>query len=139
MDIDPKASKTVARAARNALRELWARRDRPETLHPTERRMLDLLEMHEEFRGVWEGDEPPEGENPFLHVSLHRMVDRQIDDDDPAGTRAAYERLVAGGVDEHEARHRIMEIWVIEVAQRLEQGEAVDIEGYRKKLDEIRP
>jgi hypothetical protein len=136
-DLDRDAAKTVARAARAAMRRIWAQRDERDTLERPERELLLLMEEHKEFRPFWEGAEPSDEENPFIHVTMHRMVDEQIEKDDPRGTRAAFERQVERGEDPHEAKHAIMSLWVIEVARRLEEKKPVDLDAYRAKLDQL--
>ncbi len=131
---DRRVFESLAGAGRDALRALWARRDEKETMHPTERRLLELLETHREYRPFWEGAEPGPDENPFLHVVMHEVIDRQVAKDDPPGTREAFEALVAAGIDPHDAQHRILEVFARAMHELMEKGAPVDPEVYRSRL-----
>lgn len=54
---------------------------------------------------------PEHGEtNPFLHLSLHLALSEQLSIDQPAGVRAAYQRLLTRlGHDEHAAQHAMID------------------------------
>jgi hypothetical protein len=47
--------------------------------------------------------------NPFLHLSMHLSISEQCSIDQPAGIRAAVERLAAKRGDLHEAHHAAMD------------------------------
>jgi len=134
---DRKVFESVAGAGREALRALWARRDERASMHPTERRLLELLESHREYRPFWEGADPGPEENPFLHVVMHEVIDRQIAKDDPPGTREAFERLVNGGVDPHDAQHRILEVFARAMHELMAAGRPLDPADYRARLDAL--
>ena len=134
---DPRAIESVARAGREAMRQVWRRRDERETLSVAEAALLELLEQHKEFRAFWEGAEPTQDDNPFIHITLHQMIDKQLKDDEPAGTRATLDRLVASGLDGHEARHKLMSLWAVELFGSLRAGKPLDLVGYREKLDAL--
>jgi hypothetical protein len=134
---DRQVFERVASAGREALRALWARRDERESLHPTERRLLELLETHREYRPFWEGADPDPEENPFLHVVMHEVIDRQVARDDPPGTRDAFERLVGAGVDPHEAQHRILEVFARAMHELMASGRPLDPALYRARLEAL--
>jgi hypothetical protein len=136
---DRKVFESVAAAGRGALRALWARRDERATLHPTEQRLLELLETHGEYRPFWEGADPGPEENPFLHVVMHEVIDRQVAKDDPPGTREAFERLVNAGVDPHDAQHRILEVFACAMHELMADGRPLDPAAYRARLDALGP
>ncbi|RMG43069.1 MAG: DUF1841 family protein [Acidobacteria bacterium] len=135
--LDPRALRSVARAGREALRRLWSRRDDREALRPGERRLLELLEAHPEYRPFWEGAEPDEGENPFLHITLHDMIEQQVDTGEPPEAAEALARLTAAGVDRHEAVHTLLRVFVRELSAMLETKGAFDRDRYRARLDRL--
>ncbi len=47
--------------------------------------------------------------NPFLHLSMHLSISEQCSIDQPAGIRAAVERLAAKRGDLHQAHHAAMD------------------------------
>lgn len=53
---------------------------------------------------------PEHGEtNPFLHLSMHLAISEQLAIDQPAGIKAAYQRLCQRLGDEHDAQHTVMD------------------------------
>jgi hypothetical protein len=134
---DRKVFETLAGAGRGALRALWARRDERAAMHPTERRLREVLESHREYRPFWEGADPGPEENPFLHVLMHEVIDRQVATDDPPGTREAFERLVNAGVDPHDAQHRILEVFARAMHELMAGGRPLDPALYRARLDAL--
>jgi hypothetical protein len=47
--------------------------------------------------------------NPFLHLSMHMTISEQVQADQPAGIKAAYDALRARLGEPHTAHHQIME------------------------------
>lgn len=128
----------LARAGRVVLRRLWEGRDERERLAEPERRMLAIMDEHREYRPFWDGAEPDDAtDNPFAHVTLHQLVEKQIATDDPAGTRAAFEALLAAGHSHHDALHRLMESWALEIARRIRERTPFDAERYRAELERV--
>ena len=134
---DPRALERLAITGRAVLRRIWARRDDRDGMAEPERRLLELMERHPEARAFWEGAEPDGHENPFLHVLLHHQVAEQVARDRPAGTRAAWERLLAAGVDPHEAEHRLMDLWARALARQVRERRPFDEARYREELDAL--
>ncbi|MCE5248397.1 DUF1841 family protein [bacterium] len=128
---------TIAESGRAALRALWERRDERESLKPEERRLLELLERHKQFRPFWDGADPEPGTNPFLHVHYHVAVAEQVASGAPPEAKAALERLVAAGVDPHEAEHKVMEALILEFYDMLKRRGPFDQERYRRRLAEF--
>ena len=106
---------------RNQLRrfycDVWARRQRGESLDPLAGQIAAVIEAHPEYQSLLNdpdaalGSEftPEMGQtNPFLHMGMHLAIREQVSTDRPAGLRAAYQRLLARH-GEHDAEHRMME------------------------------
>ncbi len=130
--------RSVAQAGREAIRALWLRRGKGDELKPAERRLLALLEAHSEHKDFWEGSkEASEEHNPFLHVSLHELLEQQLDSGEPAAVGEALARLEARGVDAHEAKHEIIRALVFELAQMMNAERQFDREAYLKALDAL--
>ncbi len=119
------------------MRRIWARRDDRAAMSLPEKRILEQMERHLEARAFWEGADPDEHENPFLHVTLHHQVVEQIERDHPPGTRAAFERLVGAGLDAHEAEHRLIDLWARELARQVRERRPFDAARYRRELDAL--
>lgn len=133
------AMRRLAEAGREALREVWSRRDERDRLPEPMRRLLEILEQHREFRPFWEGADPDEHSNPFLHVTYHRVVLDQVAAGDPPETAAAIDRLVAGGVTRHEAEHRVMQVLVREMVGMVARRGPFDRARYVEALNALTP
>lgn len=127
----------LAEAGRDALRTLWARRDHEGELDERERRLLALLREHEEFREYWEGREPEGSQNPFMHVFFHEILEKQLEANDPPEVRQSLNRLIAAGVDPHEAKHRILRVLVLQLHEATRDGRDLDAETYAQSLSEL--
>lgn len=74
-----------------------------------------ILEQHPEYYDVWERADgiPPDeevlrdGANPFVHVTIHQVIENQIANHDPAQTGETLEALMRAGYTRHEAIHAI--------------------------------
>jgi hypothetical protein len=68
--------------------------------------------------------------NPYLKAAILEVVDNQISDNDPPQTRQTYERLLASGLDETEARRLIGCVVVSEIFDMLKKGETFKPERF---------
>jgi Domain of unknown function (DUF1841) len=96
----------------------WARHRAGEVVTPLEATALRWIEVHPEYHALLEDPERAlaadftverGSTNPFLHLSMHLALDEQLSIDQPAGVRAAFQRLVVQAMDEHAAAHEAME------------------------------
>ena len=103
---------------RRFFRETNAKKRAGTPLTPLETIAGDWMQRHPEYDPVLapvqpgEPDpfEPRDGEpNPFLHLSMHLSIEEQMSIDQPAGIRAAVERLAARTGSLHDAHHEAME------------------------------
>ncbi|MDQ7008111.1 MAG: DUF1841 family protein [Acidobacteriota bacterium] len=129
--------RSLARAGRRAVREVWARRHEKEHMSPGEREVAEQLERHEEFREYWEGREPDEHLNPFLHVQLHQVLETQARQGDPPEVARALERLVAQGRDRHEAEHEVLRVLLLAIQNVAQAAGPFDREGYVRNLERL--
>lgn len=68
-------------------------------------------------------------ENPFLHLSMHLSISEQVQIDQPAGIRAAFDLLSRRLGSVHDAQHEVMEclgrmLWESQRSARPPDGEA---------------
>ena len=87
-------------------------------LTPLESIAADWIEAHPEYAAdLADADVAREAvhdgssgrENPFLHLSMHLSITEQVQIDQPAGIRAAFEQLAQRRGSAHDAQHEIME------------------------------
>jgi len=104
--------------ARQFLVDAWRKRRDGLPATPLETIAGNVVAMHPEYVGLLEaGAEglarewmPEDGEtNPFLHLSLHLAIEEQVAIDQPAGIRAALDRLLQRHGERHAALHDILE------------------------------
>ncbi len=98
----------------------------------------DLAARHPEYhallsdaKGALEKEWTPEGGqmNPFLHLSLHLAIHEQLSIDQPAGIRAAFERLVRR-MERHDAEHVLLETLAEAVWHAQRHGGQLDAAAY---------
>ncbi len=94
-----------------------------------------LLREHPEYRDALErGAERVGDVNPRAHLALHEGVEEQIAGNTPPEVRAAYERLLALGYEEHAVRHGIADALARELWAAQREGRAFDNARYAARL-----
>jgi hypothetical protein len=130
--------------SREFLFDLWRKHKEKQPLTPLEAMALDVLLGHPEYHAVLEDREryldrdwKPEGgeTNPFLHIAMHLAIAEQVSIDQPAGIRAAIERLAARHGSMHEARHDVMECLAEVIWQAQRNGTGFDNTTYLECLE----
>ena len=110
---------------------------------PLEDQAWDIIAAHPEYHGVLENRgrnlerdwTPAQGEtNPFLHLSLHLAVREQLGIDQPPGLRAAWQALLAAGMAEHDALHRIIDALAETLWESQRFGRPLDAEAYLRRV-----
>lgn len=125
--------------------DVWQKREQKGSLSREELEILDAMEMHPEFVEYWEMDDIFEtlnkGENqvnPFFHITLHNIIKKQIDDNNPAMVGKAYRHLVEKKkADPHEALHSLMIILADEIFNILKHKKAFNQEKYEKRMEKF--
>ena len=103
--------------ARQFLVDAWRKRREKLPATPLETLAADLVGLHPEYHALLEAADaltrewtPEQGEtNPFLHLSLHLAIEEQLSIDQPPGSRAAFEALLARRGDRHAALHAVLD------------------------------
>jgi len=75
--------------------------------------------------------------NPYLKAVILEVVDNQISDNDPPQTRQTYERLLASGLDDEEAKRLIGCVVVSEIFDILKKGETFNLERFVAALERL--
>ena len=76
----------------------------------------------------------PEGTNPRLKKLILEVVDNQLRDNNPPGTRETLERLIADGDSRQKAKERIAAVVVEHIYDILHDHKAFDLEKYEQDL-----
>jgi len=81
----------------------------------------------------------PETEvNPFLHVILHAVAERQVEDREPIEAFQFYNAMLRNKCSRHEAIHLLNIILVKFIFQILKEKKSFPLESYRKILKEYK-
>jgi hypothetical protein len=77
----------------------------------------------------------PESEvNPFLHVTLHAVVEKQVEDHNPIEAFQFYNAMLKSKCTRHEAIHLLVTILIKFLFPVLKEKVEFDLAGYRKLL-----
>jgi hypothetical protein len=99
---------------------------------PEDARLEQVLAHHRALRLPH-----PATANPRLHAAVHVVVENQIALREPAEVAATLERLVAEGLDRHEAVHAIGKVVADELVAIGRESRRFDPEAYRRALRDL--
>jgi hypothetical protein len=157
--------RATALTRQEAYLRAWRQRDRSEEERPSDHadtrpddaeldpdkeaaeedeRLAEMMEAHPEYHKYF--DDPSllddegcteEGVNPFAHMSMHGIVENQLDEGEPPQVRDCLERLLATGLSRHEAIHRIATAVSNMIFEVMSQNREVDQDKYLNDLETI--
>lgn len=115
-------------------------------LDQTEQKLARIIMAHQEYQehfedeGILDGREyaSAEGFNPFLHISLHQMVEDQLDSETPIEAILLCESLEMAGYSRHEAVHTIIMVLMPMIFDAYKSGKPFNAERYKKLLAKCR-
>jgi hypothetical protein len=112
------------------------------SLSPEDRRLAEIMLEHKEHHNQFamadvlsEHEYDPEREiNPFLHISLHGVVETQLENRDPLEVYQFYNAMRKKKATHHEALHLIGAVLAPLLFGTLKDLKAFDLEEYRSRL-----
>ncbi len=119
--------------------DAWRKHRARSPLTPLDSMIVDVIELHPEYRPVvenidaatgFEAGAPAPAENPFLHMGLHLAVREQVSVDRPPGIRELHRTLQSRFGDAHDAEHALMEALAEILRQAQRDGRAPDEKHY---------
>ncbi len=125
---------------------LWQLARAGQELEGDDVRTVQAMRDHPEYYDVWEHaneflqeEVTVDGANPFLHVTMHTVVENQAAQNDPPEVRAVLEFKTSRNIPRHQVVHEIANaftqlLWVV-----LHDHKPFDNEAYRKKLLKMLP
>ena len=136
-------------ANRRNFHEIWkkAQKGDLEGLDEEEQRMAKVMLNHSdeyfnqfEFADALADHEySPETEvNPFLHVTLHTVAEKQIEDRDPIEAFQFYNAMLRNKCSRHEAIHLLTTVLVKFLFETLKEKKPFPLDNYRKALNEYK-
>jgi hypothetical protein len=132
------------RTAEAQVLHVWSALRTNGPLSPDEHRLASLLLAHPEWQRFWDGKErisasaeADPARNPFLHVHLHELIERQALDRKPA---VVAEYLAAASRPERRNNriHRLMPVLWFCLSDALREGGAIDLVAYGERLRGVR-
>jgi hypothetical protein len=82
--------------------------------------------------------DPETGVNPFLHVTLHAIAEKQVQDRNPIEAFQFYNAMLRNKCSRHEAIHLLTIILVKFIFQTLKDKVPFPLDNYRKILKEYK-
>jgi hypothetical protein len=132
--------------SRAAYADIWRRGISNEGLTGEDAAFFQAMQQHPEYLEYWEraaelaGREVlVNGVNPYLHVAMHTVIERQIADRKPPEADQALFRLTRAGIERHEAMHQILQAFTQIFWEMLQKKTPFDMETYRRRLRAIKP
>jgi len=101
--------------ARGFFFETWRKYQAKEPLAGVETIVLDVILLHPEYHGLledasrYQDKDYTEESNPFLHMSLHLLMEEQLSIDQPPGVLQHFTALQAKAGNRHDALHEALE------------------------------
>jgi hypothetical protein len=122
--------------------EIWRKTSQSEPLDEEEALFGRIMREHPEFRPLFELGEPAfeidfagkKEVNPFLHTSLHAVVEQQISSRVPAEVERAFLSIRERGDERHEAIHRIGAILAEVLFEAVQKNRPLDEAAYLHRL-----
>ncbi len=122
---------------------IWQKAKRREELEPEEELFARAMEAHPEFHPTFDlgeaaFDRPFVQEvNPFLHISLHAMVETQVASRNPPEAAEALGALLDRGDDRHDAVHRLGGILAEILFAAVKEHRPIDEAEYLRRLKDL--
>ena len=108
--------------------------------------IANIMDQHPEFDEIWHLGEmssyPQEVNgtivNPFLHMTLHVIIEKQIETENPPEVAETLKILLAQHLDRHEAIHRIVTVYADLYFRNFRKGAAFEESIYLEQLKQLR-
>jgi Domain of unknown function (DUF1841) len=143
---DPNFNSAMRQISRATYAEIWRRGLANEEITGEDAAFFEAMQQHPEYAEYFERAQELadrevviNGVNPYLHIAMHTVIEKQVADRDPPESDQALFRLTRAGIDRHEAIHRIAYVFTQSFWEVLQKNTPFDIESYRRRLRAIKP
>lgn len=113
-------------------------------LNAEDRKLAEIMNEHPEYYHAWEfANEYADGEitegqvNPFMHISMHQVVENQLFLKDPSEVTDFYNEQLAKGISRHDIIHKIAAALSNEMFEMLKTGRMFDKGKYLNELKKL--
>jgi hypothetical protein len=145
LNIIDSAFEAFRQANRKNFHDIWQRAQAGQLdgLSEEERQLAEIMLAHSdeysnqfEFADILADREfNPESEvNPFMHVTLHAVLEKQVKDHEPIEALQFYNAMLRNKCTAHEAIHLLMGILLKFLFPIFKKRSTFDLDGYRKLL-----
>lgn len=133
------------RSHRRNLFLIWQKMKAHKPLPDDEQLIGKIMSEHPEFHNTWEFadvlndvDYDLQSEvNPYFHVTIHSMVERQLAQNEPNEVRELYEALLSRRMKRHTIIHRLGDILFTEIYHCLKAKRPFNNRRYIQKLKRL--
>jgi hypothetical protein len=143
--MDEELRKLMRQVSREKMYELWQRAKEKnfEDLGDEEQRIARIMVEHEdEFHNQFEfadltydRDYDPETEsNPFLHITIHSVIEAQLEQREPIEALQFYNALRKKKYSRHDAIHIVGQVLICLIFDVMKYKKPFNLELYRKLL-----
>ncbi len=147
--MDDSQFKTFREINRQNFHKIWEKAQKGELqeLNEEEQRLGKIMLDHSdeyfnqfEFADVLAEHEydPKTGTNPFLHVTIHAIAEKQVQDRDPIEAFQFYNAMLRNKCSRHEAIHLLMDILIRFIFYVLKEGKPFPLNRSCKILKELK-
>jgi hypothetical protein len=131
----------VAQLSRKIIHSIWKKTERALPLTAEEERIADVLRRHREYERVWQGTEKVRARtgmvNPYLHVHIHLIVEKQLRDGEPPEVKGIADCLAERGMEQHRVVHSIGVVFLEEMYNMIREHRPFDHRRYVEKLQKL--
>lgn len=137
-------SSVMRTMSHDQLYDLWLRAKEGEALESEEATLARAMQEHSEYEKLWEhldkvgnGELVVDGVNPVMHVTMHSVIENQLEQNTPLEVRKALDGLLKRGVSRHEAIHAITYEFNMELFPVLKYARPFNDMEYKRRLEKI--
>jgi len=132
----------MGEAEKQRIRRIWRGAQEGTLTDQEELRLAKILKDHTEFHQYW--SEPvhrsqplrDQDINPFLHVSLHLIIENQIAQGRPSRAEQLYNREIERGIPRHKVIHHLAGVFSEVLYDTLRRRKPFDQARYLARLQE---
>lgn len=121
--------------------EVWKKGEAGETLNEEETQYYEAMKTHTMYQHIWNAKDifnvklKKKEESPFLHITLHVIIENQIKNNKPPETKAAWVHLQdKKKLSSQDAMHSIMVILADEMFDMMKNNKPFNNEKYCSRL-----
>lgn len=122
--------------------EIWRKVKAGLSLKGEARLIGKIMLEHKEYHNTWEFADileeveydPNTEVNPFMHITVHTIIENQLARDEPKGIRKIFKEMMTQEKDRHQVIHRIGAALTEEMWEMMKERRPFDETNYFKSL-----